>query len=204
VNLLALAVIIPLFALQVVLVITFLAELRRLAEEAAGAGGSGVLPDLGPNVLGLPGRDLTSLAIALWIVTGLVVVLVALAIRWRLQDARWIEMGDGDRQASTVAAIEVSLEAIRREPDPRRAVIVAYAAMERSLSGAGFGRRRSEAPLEYLRRVLAAPTRTAEEVRTITLLFQHAKFSQHAVDEAMRNGAINALERIRMAAGGPA
>src|SRR5207248_2203549 len=94
---------------------------------------------------------------------------------------------------------EVSLDAIRREPDPRRAVISAYAAMERSLSRAGFGRHRSEAPLEYLRRVVVAPTGAGEEVRTITLLFQHARFSDHDVDEPMRSRAIDALARIRAA-----
>jgi tRNA C32,U32 (ribose-2'-O)-methylase TrmJ len=99
-----------------------------------------------------------------------------------------------------VAAVEVSLEAIRREPDPRRAVIAAYAAMERSLAHEGYPREESEAPLEYLRRVLAASTHAVDEVRTLTLLFQHAKFSDHAVDETMRSGAITALERIRTAA----
>jgi hypothetical protein len=76
--------------------------------------------------------------------------------------------------------------------------------MERSLSGSGLGRHRSEAPLEYLRRVLLGSTGATEEVRTITHLFQLAKFSHHDVDEPMRSRAIKALERIRAALGGSA
>jgi hypothetical protein len=189
---------------QVVVVIAFIAELRRAAAEAAKAGTSGAGGGLLPNVFGPVGRDLTSLTIALVIVTALAVLTVAVVIRWRVLGRQKSEVASADRHASVLEALEVSLDALRGEPDPRRAVIAAYAAMERSLSSAGFGRRRSEAPLEYLRRVLAAPTRAAEEVRTITLLFQHAKFSHHPVDETMRNGAIDALERIRGAAVRPA
>jgi len=65
------------------------------------------------------------------------------------------------------------------------------------------GRHRSEAPLEYLRRVIAAPTGASEDVRTVTLLFQHARFSDHVVEEAMRSRAIDSLGRIRTAIGAP-
>ncbi|HUG30590.1 MAG TPA: DUF4129 domain-containing protein [Candidatus Limnocylindria bacterium] len=202
-NVLGLVVVLGMLAVQVAITLSFLAELQRRAAEAAGAGEPGPIFGLDPGTLQPAGKDLTSLTIALVIVTVLVVVLVGYAIRLRLRDDRLDDVGGGGH-AATANAVEVSLEALRGEPDPRRAVIAAYAAMERSLSRAGFGRRRSEAPLEYLRRVLAAPTRAADELLTITLLFQHAKFSRHAVDEEMRNGAIDALERIRTAASEPA
>ena len=95
--------------------------------------------------------------------------------------------------------MEVGLEALRREPDPRRAIIAAYAAMERSLSHAGLGRQPWEAPIEYLRRVLAAALGAGDDVQAMTHLFEVAKFSHHPVDESMRSGAIGALERIRSA-----
>ena len=53
--------------------------------------------------------------------------------------------------------------------------------------------------MEYVRRVLTEQTRAPEEVRTVTDLFQVAKFSEHPVDEGMRSGAITALEGIRAA-----
>ncbi|MBI2782250.1 MAG: DUF4129 domain-containing protein [Chloroflexi bacterium] len=119
-------------------------------------------------------------------------------MRFMLDRRFAMEGGVPDRTAAAIA-VDVSLDALRREPDPRRAVIAAYAAMERALSGAGLGRHRSEAPMEYVRRVLTEQTRAPEEVRTVTGLFQVAKFSQHPVDEGMRRSAIAALERIRAA-----
>ena len=49
-----------------------------------------------------------------------------------------------------------TLDDLRSEPDPRKAVIGAYAKMERTLAARGFPRRESEAPLEYLGRILGS------------------------------------------------
>lgn len=202
-RLLGLVTLLAVIAFEVAVMISFLLDLRRAAEAAGGAG-SGTDGGFDPSAFGAPGDDFTSLTIALVIVIALVIGALAYAIRLRLRPDLRADAAGGDRRASTVEAVEVSLEALHGEPDPRRAVIAAYAAMERSLAGAGFGRRRSEAPLEYLRRVLAAPTHAADDLRTITLLYQHAKFSDHPVVEAMRSRAIDALDRIRAAAGGGA
>jgi hypothetical protein len=200
-NLLALATMIGMLAFEAVVLVAYIDELRRLADQAAAEGSGG---DAGlSRVFGPLTNDATAMTIALVVVVGLGAVLAALAIRLRLRDDR-AAVGPGGARASTVAAVERSLGALRSEPDPRRAVIAAYGAMEQSLSGAGYGRRRSEAPLEYLRRVLAVPRIAADEVGTLTNLFQHAKFSEHAVDEPMRHEAIGALERIRAATGGSA
>lgn len=145
-------------------------------------------------------RDGSSLMIAVAIVAVLGVVAVALAIRWRRSDAADQVDGVRDRRGRTEQAVEVGLDALRREPDPRRAIIAAYAAMERSLSRVGLGRHPWEAPIEYLRRVLAEALGGGEDVQTMTHLFEVAKFSHHPVDESMRSGAIGALERIRSAA----
>ena len=47
-----------------------------------------------------------------------------------------------------------TVDDLRAEPDPRRAVIAAYARLERALAAAGHPRLRSDAPHEYLGRVL--------------------------------------------------
>ena len=189
------------FAFQIAVVIAFIDDLRRHAT-AAGAGAGGFAGATDPGALGAASDDLTALTIALVIVVALGALIVIMALRWRVLDAPTGVDGT-DRRTAVARAVDLSLDALRSEPDPRRAVIAAYAAMERSLSGAGFGRERSEAPLEYLRRVIAAPTTVGEEVRTITLLFQYAKFSHHAVEEAMRSRAIEALARIRSAISSP-
>ena len=154
--------------------------------------------DLDPNGLGA-GRDSSSLMIALAIVAVLAGVALALAIRWRRRDAADQAESVEDRRGRTAQAVEVGLDALRREPDPRRAIIAAYAAMERSFSDAGLGRHAWEAPIEYLRRVLAGALGAPEDVHTMTHLFEVAKFSLHPVDESMRGEAIGALERIRTA-----
>ena len=192
-----LAATLAILAAQVAIVV-YVVDLLRSRSSGATDGLLDPLTGLDPNGLGA-GRDSSSLMIALVIVTALAVVAVALAIRWRLRDAADQAEAVDDRRGMTGQAVEVGLDALRREPDPRRAIIAAYAAMERSLSHAGLGRHPWEAPIEYLRRILAGALGAPEDVQTMTHLFEVAKFSQHSVDESMRSGAIGALERIRTA-----
>jgi Domain of unknown function (DUF4129) len=108
-----------------------------------------------------------------------------------------------------VELLDDTLDDIEREPDPRRAVIAAWARMERGLAAAGLPRRAAEAPFEYAGRVLAAaadpagdaagrtrPVRPAA-VHRLTDLFERAKFSQHTIDLAMRDEAVAALRAVR-------
>jgi Domain of unknown function (DUF4129) len=96
-----------------------------------------------------------------------------------------------------VLALERTVEDLRAESDPRRAVIAAYAQMEAALGRAGLPRAPSEAPREYLERVLPAVGAGGESVERLTGLFERAKFSPHAIDAAMKEEAISALESLR-------
>ncbi len=93
-------------------------------------------------------------------------------------------------------ALDEAIDDLRRDPDPRRAVIAAYARMEQALTLYGFPRRPSEAPYEYLSRV-ARDLEAEQPVAALTELFEVAKFSEHSVDEAMRGRAIDALTAVR-------
>lgn len=179
-------------------ILAYVVDLLRSGGFGAAADSLDSLTDPDPNGLA-PGRDGSSIIIAVAIVAVLAVGVVVLAIRWRRSDAADRADGPDARRGRTEQALEVGLDALRREPDPRRAIIAAYAAMERSLSHSGLGRHAWEAPIEYLRRVLAAALGAGEDVQTMTHLFEVAKFSHHPVDESMRTGAIGALERIRSA-----
>ena len=95
------------------------------------------------------------------------------------------------------AAVDESLDDLRAEPDPRRAVIAAYARLERVLAAYRLPRRPAEAPFEYLGRMLAELSVTPEAARRLTDLFERAKFSQHAVGADMKEEAISALETVR-------
>src|SRR6185436_14483597 len=73
-------------------------------------------------------------------------VLVLVAAHLRGRDAPPL------RRGPLAGALAGGIEDLESEPDPRRAVIKAYARMEVALAQEGLPRRASETPLEYLRR----------------------------------------------------
>lgn len=95
------------------------------------------------------------------------------------------------------AILDDTLEKLSEEEDPRRAVILAYAWMERTLAAHGLPRTPSEAPLEYLARVLIDLEASRGSVFELTALFERAKFSLHEVDEDMKHEAIASLTAVR-------
>lgn len=133
----------------------------------------------------------------LWVALGLGAVgLVALGVMWRRWKQRTITPGPTVAQ-EVAAAIGEAIADLESEPDPRRAVIAAYARMERELGRHGLGRRASETAIEYLRRVLLDLTTSGEAVERLTALFEQAKFSNHEVTPPMKHDAIQALGEIR-------
>jgi uncharacterized protein DUF4129 len=105
-----------------------------------------------------------------------------------------------------VGLLDDTLEDLEADPDPRRAVIAAWARMERGLAAAGLPRRPAEAPFEYATRVLEASTAPIHRgpgplrpgsVRRLTVLFERAKFSHHDIGPADRDEAVAALRAVR-------
>jgi Domain of unknown function (DUF4129) len=96
-----------------------------------------------------------------------------------------------------VGLLDDTLEDLERDPDPRRAVIAAWARMERGLAAAGLPRRPSEAPFEYAGRVLETSLARPASVHRLTGLFERAKFSHHRIGQADRDEAIAALRAVR-------
>ena len=94
-------------------------------------------------------------------------------------------------------AVDTIIDDLRRERDARRAVIAAYANMERVLASHGLERSPAETPLEYLARILRSLDVRDSAVRSLTQLFEYAKFSAHVIDAAMKQKAIEALVNIR-------
>jgi uncharacterized membrane protein len=100
--------------------------------------------------------------------------------------------------AETLAdVLDETLDNLRAESDPRRAVIAAYARMERALAAHGVPRRRFEAPHEYLGRVLGELTGGRLAASRLTTLFERARFSPHEIDAGMKAAAIEAIERLQ-------
>jgi hypothetical protein len=99
------------------------------------------------------------------------------------------------------ALLDETLDDLRAEPDPRRAVIAAYARMERALAAYGLPRRAFEAPLEYLDRIASPLHERIPSARRLvfelTHLYERAKFSSHEIDAGMKSDAIAQLELLR-------
>jgi hypothetical protein len=128
------------------------------------------------------------------VVLGLAAVLLGgfLAFRKREEDEE-----PPDLAAQVSSALDDSLDDLLAERDPRRAVIAAYARMERALGAAGVPRVAHEAPFEYVGRALRNLEVGERAVRRLTDLFERARFSTHAIDEGMRTEAIAALTEVR-------
>jgi hypothetical protein len=98
---------------------------------------------------------------------------------------------------SLVEMLEDTLDDLRAEVDPRKAVIAAYARLERTLAAHGSARKAAETPEEYLARILPRLAIERRSIRRLTDLFTRAKFSQHDVDAGMKEEAIDALAQVR-------
>ena len=133
------------------------------------------------------------------IVVSIVVALAAAAATAYVRKRRG---GDAwEREAALAAALDEvlsdTLEDIRAERDPRRAVIRTYARMEQTFAAYGVAREEAEAPLEYVARVLDRLSVSVQSVRRLTQLFGRARFSEHEVDAGMKDEAIEALAGLR-------
>ena len=93
--------------------------------------------------------------------------------------------------------VEISIAEIERESDPRRAVIHAYAGMEKTLARHKLGRRSFEAPGEYLHRAFAALRLSRRPGERLTELFEQARFSTHTIGLEMKRESIAALIELR-------
>jgi hypothetical protein len=129
-------------------------------------------------------------------------IVVALALVAAIAYVRKRRGGDAwEREAALAAALDEvladTLQDLRAERDPRRAVIRTYARMEQTFAAYGVAREEAEAPLEYLTRVLDRLSVSIHSVRRLTQLFARARFSEHEVDAGMKDEAIEALAGLR-------
>ncbi len=100
--------------------------------------------------------------------------------------------------------LDDAVDEVMSEEDPRRAVIAAWARMERVLAARGVPRRAAEAPFEYAARAFAELGLPGAGLEGFAWLFEWARFSLHEVTAPMREEAVARLlavrEGIRLAA----
>jgi uncharacterized membrane protein YidH (DUF202 family) len=109
--------------------------------------------------------------------------------------ARQREEDDADLDAGVLVAdtLTGALDELSWSDDPRSVIIKAYHDIEAALARSGLPRRLSEAPREYLERVLAAAGVGAESITRLTALFELARFSDHALGASETSEAEAAL-----------
>ena len=109
---------------------------------------------------------------------------------------------DADGTGDTVAAqrarkITDLIADLRADPDPARAIQRAYAALETGFGNAALARKPSETCTTYLHRTIGVVGGVSQPLRTLTTLFELARFSDATIDEQMRADAIEALAMVR-------
>ena len=129
------------------------------------------------------------------LILALVVSVVAMVVWKRLRGDEW------EREAELAAALDEvladTLEDLHAERDPRRAVISAYARMEKTFAANRVERDPSETPREFVDRALDQLGVSSASVRQLTKLYERAKFSRLEIDETMKADAIDALVGLR-------
>jgi Domain of unknown function (DUF4129) len=140
------------------------------------------------------GSWLTALILAS-IILG-VSIAAGLAARHKLRNGEELEA-----EAALARALDEvladTLDDLRAERDPRKAVIEVYARMERTFAAYRVPRDPAETPLEYVSRALDSLRVSGTAVRRLTALFERAKFSTHTVDVGMKDEAIETLAAVR-------
>jgi hypothetical protein len=130
---------------------------------------------------------LGALALALWVVFG-----ERLAVWWAGTSAE-------EPPEPLAAAVEESLEDLRAELDPRRAIIRCYARFERVAAESGLRRPPWSTPMEFMREALGRLPVPRAAVPALTGLFELARFSHHPLGTPERDRALAALDEIRTA-----
>jgi Domain of unknown function (DUF4129) len=131
---------------------------------------------------------LGALGVVLWMYLG------GRMAEWWVGPSAQARAGEG-----LAEAVEESLESLRREPDPRRAIILCYRRLEQALAGSGLARAPWKTPTEFLRETLRRVALPSDAVTILTRLFEVSRFSHHPVGPAERDTAVGSLVEIKAA-----
>ena len=144
-------------------------------------------------------------AVVLMLLVGFLVALIAgvVAWWWRTRSAAEARARDHeiDRErepdgAALHGALMGTIAAMLANPDPKTAIIGAYAQLQEELGGRDAARRPPEGPMEHLRRVLSTGSVRPAPLRRLVELFQLARFSTRPLRAAHRSEAIESLKAV--------
>jgi hypothetical protein len=144
------------------------------------------------------------LALVLLILLVIVVFLVWYVVRDTIQ-ARGRPLtteaappGPASRVAEVAAALDAGLDELGRAgSDPRAVVIACWVRLEQAAAAAGTPRRPSDAPSDYVLRLLAGHQISRTVLDRFAGVYRQARYDSSPVDESMRGEAVAALEHLR-------
>lgn len=123
---------------------------------------------------------------------------VAAAALWWLRRASTVEAEPVARPAGAMApAFDQAIADLELGDDPRRAVLRAYATLERASADRGRPRLDHETAAEHLRRALGALPIDPDELVELGRLYERARFSSSVTPESARDRARAILDRAR-------
>ncbi len=190
--------VLPLIVVGIIIVVA--SSLSPSQRPSIATDGQGHPRGQGAPALSSPRGGGAAPGLAVWIPVGAVLLVASggLLVVARSTTARRNARSDARANAATVVrtAIEGSLADLGADPDPRRAVIAAYARMEGAFAAVGVRRGAAEAPREYLIHALAALDVPAAPVTRLTDLFERAKFSRERIGPETRDEAMRALAQL--------
>jgi hypothetical protein len=137
-----------------------------------------------------------ALGVAVTVLLAVVLAGIVAALTWLFWPVRNAAPTAGP-EPELIEGLDAAIDDLEHIREPRRAVVACYVRMEQMLARAGTKRSPSETPVELLDRVLAAHSVAAPNARSLTRLFELARFSPHRIDEAMRLNALSSVRSLR-------
>ncbi len=180
-----------------IVIIAVAVALRRARDGRVGINPFGGLIEPGVGGGGSGGYE-PSFATFPFVLT--LVLLVVAVTGWILATRARGRLDAGEQPSLRLVLADVlseTLDDLRAEPDPRRAVVASYARMERALAAFGVPRAPAESQDEFTRRVATAADLDDAAVLRLTALFSWARYSGQDVPATMKGEAIETLADLR-------
>jgi GrpB-like predicted nucleotidyltransferase (UPF0157 family) len=106
--------------------------------------------------------------------------------------------------ATGMVHVFVNGEAVLRDGEPRNAIVAAWDRFEEQAERVGVARKLWETSSEFTLRLLDAVAAAPPAVSRLAVLYREARFSEHEINEANRQAAVEALREIHASIAIPA